>query len=175
MVTPLNVSGWNKKYDHTSRPNCMQSDYVTGIRRALNEMHEKIRQINRRDKNEHVDQPFAIGEKVYVKILPPMKPTINQARYVGPYEVKEIKGRWCYVLKNCETGKMIERNYYHIKRYVGRDSNGRSGRPDTSIWSATVQKKDSRMEQELKQEVDKNPPTRPCRRRRQPIRYGIDL
>lgn len=42
MVTPLNVSSWNKKYDNMSRPNnCVQSEYVTGIRRALNKMHKK--------------------------------------------------------------------------------------------------------------------------------------
>ena len=169
MVTPLNVDDWSKKYDKH-----VQSEYVTGIRKAMVEMHEKIRQINGRDnRNEDAEQNFTIGQRVYIKVFPVRK-GINQPRYIGPFEVVQIKGRWCYVLKDCKTGKIVERNYYHIKRYTGKgcSTDEQSGRPNTSIWSATVKKRDEGG-QHGQHEVNHVP--RPTRRRRQPIRYGIDM
>ena len=178
MVTPLNVDDWNKKYTYNK---FVQSEYVAGIRKTLAEIHDKIRQINGRDENRIVEQGFTLGEKVYVKIFP-IRKAINQPRYVGPFEIIKIKGRWCYVLKNCKTGKIVERNYYHIKRYTGRgcSTDERNGSPDTSIWSATVK---GSVHQGRQQEANQDPqrhevnhaPQRPIRRRRQPIRYGIDI
>lgn len=77
---------------------------------------------------------------MFVKIFPKRK-GIDEPRYEGPYKVIKIKGKWCYVLKNCRSGKIVERNYYHVKRFRGAHSGSQRmayGKQElTSIWSAT--------------------------------------
>ena len=90
------------------------TEYVKQIKKTIEEVHDKIRK--KVKIYEHgVERGFKVGEKVYVRILPIQK-GIDKPNYEGPYVIIKVKGTWCYRLKHCHTGRIIERNYYHIKR-----------------------------------------------------------
>jgi hypothetical protein len=147
-----------------------------------------MRKTNREAMRWGIGQQFKIGEFVYAKIFPPRK-GIDQPRYDGPFKIVNVKGEWCYVLENCRTGRIVERNHYHIKKYKGKiegisqNNNGRKSgeRTPTSIWSAT---KDANVcddnlgslpeveTQHILKGSELQVPRRSCRERRLPDRYG---
>ena len=91
----------------------------------------------------NIEKQYKIGEIVFLKIFPTHK-GIDLPRHDGPYKIVNIKGDWCYVLENCRTGQILERNHYHVKKYKGELAVGSNGggkkkkiRTPTSIWSAS--------------------------------------
>ena len=178
MSTPLNHSCWEK----CRIPKV--SDYVNDIRKILEEIHGKMRNIKKKETMLGKNKQFKIGEMVFVKIFP-IRKGINLPRYGGPYKIIGIKGEWCYVLRNCKTGEVVERNHYHIKKYngslesqKGKRKRGRT-HANTSIWSRT--KTASAGSNNLDVHVGEGAGTSierrryPERNRRQATRYGFPL
>ena len=137
MSTPLNYD----RLEKCSTP--LTSDYVKDIKNTLEEIHGRMREINRTALKVNIEKQYKIGEIVFLKIFPTHK-GIDLPRHDGPYKIVNIKGDWCYVLENCRTGQILERNHYHVKKYKGElavrsNSGGKKKkiRTQTSIWSAS--------------------------------------
>ena len=105
MATPLLNSSVEKMKIQTC------SEYVKTIQDTMQKIHGQIR--NRLKQHElqenHNQERYRLGEFVMAKILPRIH-GLNKARYDGPYEIIGKRGKWCYVLKNTKTCKVIERN-----------------------------------------------------------------
>ena len=174
MVTPLNGDDWQKRIDKIN----LQTDFVKGVRQTLGAIHDKIRRrMERAEDIDDIERVFKIGEKVYVKILPRLR-GMDRPRYEGPFEIINLKGRWCYVLRNCRTGRIVERNHYHIKRYSGNDVKGDQRQAATTLWSNLSGSKTKRIgaKNELRRDGETSGqgpvPRRSARIRKQQDRYG---
>ena len=168
MTTPLN-------YDRLEKCRTpLISDYVKDIRNTLEEIHGKIRKTNKKAVQVEDGQQFKVGEIVFAKIFPTRK-GIDLPRYNGPYEIVNIKGEWCYVLKNCKTGQIVERNHYHVKKYKGKVEVRKEGeeeknrfRSPTSIWSATKHTKIGDNHEENPRERESQVNRHSCEKRKLP-------
>jgi hypothetical protein len=97
------------------------SDYILQLRERLFKIHQSIvsNSTLAKDKTKNIkrrnSKPFQIGDVCMAKILPETK-RLCDVRYDGPYVISHKIGEWTYESKNVETGKTIQRNYYHLKR-----------------------------------------------------------
>ena len=58
-----------------------------------------------------------------------------EKRYVGPFIVKEVIGKWTYIFHNELLGKTIQRNYNQVKKVpVDRDSHVTTTIDTTKIY-----------------------------------------
>jgi len=157
MATPL----FEMKEGNKVSPN--PCEYVKFIQDTLEKMHSHIRKSTRchTKRQENVNQAYNVGESVMAKILPQIR-GINNARYDGPYKIVGRRGKWCYVLKHLKTSKVIERNYYHLKRC--RQTSAKTMEKYTSLESLTTAKEGTGTVPHLVRY--------PRRNRRAPDRYG---
>ena len=134
MTTPLSIQMDN--YKNTRKVNV--SKYVSDIRQSMDQINQSIRQKINGGRSMPGKQmaTFKEGETVMAKILPRIK-GLGQPRYDGPYTIQKIKGKWCYELRHQRTGKVIERNYYHLKKCY---SNIEHEDSDTSVRSYSTRK-----------------------------------
>ena len=145
-------------------------DYIKDIL-AYNQMIQQYitnKKIDTEDKEKKLrikEQNFEVGDKVMAQILPASKGMLNP-RYEGPYVVQKVLSKWAYRLKHCSTGKEIERNFYHLKRFNGVQSEIGNCEKRTSIISQS-KKTATRMTQSTSL-VRRFP----RRMRKEPSRYG---
>lgn len=128
MATPLLANSLEKI------PSQSLSEYVKDIQESMQKIHGQIQDSKRGMVQRDETPKYRLGEMVMAKIFPKIR-GLNKARYEGPYEIIGNRGKWCYVLKNMKTCKIIERNYYHIKRCAAKFSIGKS----TSIETLTTE------------------------------------
>ena len=98
-------------------------EYIKEIQRYGKMIEELISSKKKKKEEKYAEcrEGYKIGDRVMAKIFPECKGMLNP-RYDGPFEVVKFLSKWSYRLKNCETGKEIERNYYHLKRFRGESS-----------------------------------------------------
>ena len=165
-------------------------EYIADMQRYRN-LVEKILTQKREyqktiDSNAGKRSGFNVGDRVMAKIFPVQRGILNPA-YDGPYEVVQLLSKWSYRLRHCNTGKEIDRNYYHLKKFCGKVSKTRSGShaitcnkgKETSIWSQSVKNRPISTQQVIKSskspgEVNQTAEIRRKLRRNRtiPDRYG---
>ena len=171
MTTPL-THGVNER--DNSKREYSTCEYIKSIQTSLQRIHELMRKKrNTKGLNEFPDTPYDDSTMVMAKIFPEAR-GLKFPRYEGPYTIIKRRG-WCYTLKHMRTGKIIERNHYHIKKFNG---NGKQREMGTSVESLTVKFSDNH--NVTRQRPNTLPEGRtekryPTRNRKQPVRLGIDL
>lgn len=112
---------------------------------------------------------YKIGDKVMAKIFPECKGMLN-ARYDGPFEVVKVLSKWSYRIKHCKTGKQVDRNYYHLKKFSGVCSE--MMKKETMLTS--IETNSRRKGQVNAHEETISTKRYPPRVHREPLRYGIN-
>lgn len=176
METPLINSNEEKCKKRGNTPTC---EYVKSVQASLQRMHELIRKNNSNQRQEECQTvPYDDGITVMAKIFPE-KHGLKYARYKGPYVIIKRKG-WCYTLKHVKTGKVIQRNHYHIKRF--NNLNEFQDKTGTSVESMTNTCKNYQEVREVGLSCGRNQPRQreierrviPARSRRQTVRFGFE-
>lgn len=172
MTTPF-LNSHERKDKKAHRPNAC--DYIKSVQKSLQQLHEIIiKNKKRKDQKEFQSAPYNVGTIVMAKIFPRV-PGLQFPRYEGPYEIIKRRG-WCYTLRHLKSGKMIERNHYHIKNFT---YHGRAA--GTSIESLTrnetrkVERQMSIEKRENIEEKENNGRRYPERSRKQVTKYGFQL
>jgi transposase InsO family protein len=172
-MSPFIMPVYNK-HNYKSIP-----EYLEYIQQVSKRIHEKMRQNNEIMSKDNV-KPFATGDRVMAKTLP-CKKGIQYGRYEGPYIIIACLGKWTYRLKHCGNNKVIERNYYHLKKAEKLRTSDIT--EDTTIESVTkgmnasvksVAKDNNEIRRELNLE-DGILRRYPRRGRQAPDRYGFDI
>ena len=108
-------------------------EYIKTVQISLQRIHDLIAKSKQKKiQKKFQSTPYNEGTMVMAKILPPVH-GLQLPRYEGPYVIMKRKG-WCYTLKHIKTGKMIDRNHYHIKKFNGYENKRQAG---TSVESLT--------------------------------------
>ena len=145
-------------------------EYILLIRKSL----EKIQEMVKKNKKAEIitkyrNAVYNEGDTVMAKVLPRLH-GLKCPRYEGPYVVIKRKG-WCYTLRHVKSGKIIERNHYHMKKCIGNQHPEEIG---TSVESASrdyVGQETSTLQQNRRNNNEERYPTR---NRERPKRYGFD-
>ena len=138
-------------------------EYMKNIQVITNKIHEQMRKENETVMNEKI-RPFSVGDRVMAKTFPCQK-GIQYGRYEGPYVITECLSKWTYRLKNCENHKVIERNFYHLKRADNLKTSIKTWNTTIVTASKTSQKGHA------DETVGRN--RYPKRQHQQPNRYGF--
>jgi len=149
-------------------PALNSADFLFQLKQDLNVIHEKVKDKMKRGE-EYIAERYNrnkwnreanIGDLVLVK---------NEERkgfekkFIGPFVIKDIIGKWTYVLYSDKLRKTIRRNFNQVKLIT---RNAKSNTKDTSIWSRrTVVKTVPIDEQPKRKTRNQNPRyTFDCRR-----------
>ena len=136
------------------------ADFILDLKSELNKMHEAVRKPTE-GKECEVERKFQVGEKVWVKIKPEVK-GIYKPRYEGPFEIKAEKGNGCVVLVDKSSGRIVERNIHHLKKYNTKSD---LSQRQTSIHSRNTSTRNKYQNQTTEQS------RYPHRERKPPLRY----
>ena len=94
-------------------------DYIKSLQESLQKIHNIIvKNKNMKEQKEFQSTPYDVSTKVVAKIFLPVH-GLQYRRYEGPYAIIRRK-QWCYwpTLKHLKSGKIIDRNHYHLKKFV---------------------------------------------------------
>lgn len=125
MKTPVewaHIVKWGIQKEGNQRTQC-QSEYVLELQRKMAEIHMKvIETCMKRDESDKEEirkkvKPLQIGDKCMAKVLP-RAGRLYDKRYNGPYVVTRLLGDWTYELKHIQSGEVIQRNYYQVKKIM---------------------------------------------------------
>jgi len=157
---------WMWQYPNIEKSNpkqypssCQYLERLKDILRDVRNQVEENMKIARQRQAEYYNlnkmcKPFAVGDKVLIKVERNPPASFPLVKYVGPYVVIQELGHMSYELQHTINKKVVQRNFNQLKKWneINKEYRKEAKTISTSILTASHKKKKTSQDQRISNE-----------------------